>query len=101
MLCLAFIYARHSMEMQKMSGSGNKDCLTEASLGWKGFGTYNRDREFHTFNDKYVRDFVRKPIKGGRVAAFNRYFQLNQCQEIPSTIKKHLETQYWNFKQNR
>ena len=26
-LCLAFIYARHSMEMQKMSGFGIKDCL--------------------------------------------------------------------------
>ena len=34
-LCLAFIYARHSMEMQNMSGFGIKDCLTEASLGWK------------------------------------------------------------------
>ena len=33
LLCLAFIYARHSMEMQKMSGFGIKDCLTEASLG--------------------------------------------------------------------
>ena len=32
-LCSAFIYARHSMEMQKMSGFGIKDCLTEASLG--------------------------------------------------------------------
>ena len=32
-LCLAFIYARFSMEMQKMSGFGIKDCLTEASRG--------------------------------------------------------------------
>ena len=31
-LCLAFIYARQSMEMQKMSGFGIKDCSTEASL---------------------------------------------------------------------
>ena len=51
-LCFAFIYARHSMEMQKMSGFGIKDCLTEASLGWKCFGTYNKDREFYTFNNK-------------------------------------------------
>ena len=62
-LCLAFIYARHSMEMQKMTGFGIKDCLTEASLGWKCFGKYNKDREFYTFNDKYVRDFIRKSIK--------------------------------------
>ena len=74
-LCLAFIYARHSMEMQNMTGFGIKDCLTEASLGWKCFGTYNKDREFYIFNDKYVRSFIRKSIKGGRCGAFNRYFE--------------------------
>ena len=86
-LCLAFIYARHSMEKQKMSGFGIKDCLTEASLGWKCFGTYNEDREFYTFSDKNVRSFIRKYIKGGRVGAFNRYFESNQCEEILNTIK--------------
>ena len=90
-LCLAFIYARHSMETEKISGFGIKDCLTEASLGWKCFGTYNKDREFYTFNDKYVRDFIRKSIKGGRVGAYNRYFESNQCEEILNTIKKHLK----------
>ena len=90
-LCLAYIYARLSMEMQKMTGFGIKDCLTEASLGWKCFGTYNKDREFYTFNNKYVRDFIRKNIKGGRVGAFNRYFESNQFDEIMSTIKKHLK----------
>ena len=90
-LCLAFIYARHSMEMQKMSAFGIKDCLTEASLGWKCFGTYNKDREVYTFNDKYVRNFIRKSIKGGRVSAFSRYFESNQCEEILNTIKKHLK----------
>ena len=34
-LCLVFIYARHSMEMQNMSAFGIKDCLFGASLGWK------------------------------------------------------------------
>ena len=90
-LCLAFIYARHSMEMQKMSGFGIKDCLTEASLGWKCFGTYNEDREFYIFNDKYVRDFIRKSIKGGRVGAFNRHFESKQCEEKLNIIKKHLK----------
>ena len=90
-LCLAFIYARHAMEMQRMSGFGIKDCLTEASLGWKCFGTYNEDREFYTFNDKYVRDFIRKSIKGGRIGAFNRYFESKQCEEILNIIKKYLK----------
>ena len=50
-LCLAFIYTRHSTEMQKMS-FGYKDCLAEASLGWKKFGTYKKDRQDYTVNDK-------------------------------------------------
>ena len=91
-LCLAFIYARHSMEMQNMTGFGIKDCLTEATLGWKCFRTYNKDRDFYTFNDKYVRDFLRRSIKGGRCGAFIRYFESNQCEEILNTVKKHLKT---------
>ena len=90
-LCLAFIYARHSMEMQKMSGFGIKDCLTETSLGWICFGKYNRNRELYTFNDKYVRDFIRKSIKGGRCGSYIRYFESKQFDEIMSTIKKHLK----------
>ena len=85
-LCLAFIYARHSMEIQKMSGFGIKDCLTEDSLGWKCFGTYNKDGEFYTFKDKYVRDSFRKSIEGGSVAALNRYFESNQYDEIVNII---------------
>ena len=90
-ICLGFIYARHSMEMQKMAGFGIEDCLTEASLGWKCFGKYNKKKEFYTFNDKYVRSFIRKSIKGGRVLALNRYFESNQFDEIMSTIKKLLK----------
>ena len=91
-LCLvAFIYDRHSMEMQKMSGFGIKDCLTEASLSWKSFGTYIKDGEFYFFNVRYFRDFMHKSIKGGRVAALNRYFESNQCEEILNIIKKQLK----------
>ena len=52
-----------------MSGFGIKDCLTEASLGWKYFATYNKNREFYTFINKYVHDFIRKSITGEREAA--------------------------------
>ena len=33
LLCLAFIFGRHFMELQNVSGFCIKDCLTEASLG--------------------------------------------------------------------
>ena len=88
---LAFVYARHSIEMQKTSGFGIKDRLTEASIGWKCFGKFNKDREFYTLEEKYYRDFILKSIKCGRVAAFNRYLESNQCEEILTTNKKHLK----------
>ena len=105
-LCLAFIYATHSMVMQIMSGFDIKDCFTEASIGWKGFGKYNKDQEFYTFNDNYVRAFIGKSIKSGRVAALNRFFESNQCEEILKTIKNHLKIKdtelfkhsWWLFK---
>ena len=75
--------------MQKKSGFGFNDCLTEASLGWKCFRTYKKDREFYTLKNKYVSDFIRKRIKGGRVAAFKNYFESNQCEELVNNIKKH------------
>ena len=74
------------MKIQKFSGFGMKDCLTGASRGWNCFRTYNKDREFHTLNDKYVRHFIRKSIKGGRVADFQTFFESNHCEEILNTI---------------
>ena len=74
----------------KKSDFGIKDCLTEASLGWKCFGTYNKDGEICSFNDKYVRDFICKIKKAGKLGAFNRYFESSQREEILNTIKKHL-----------
>ena len=73
-----------------MSGFGIKNCSTEASLGWKCFGEYNKDREFYTFNDKYVRNFIRKSILGRRVAALNRFFESKQCEGILLFFEKHL-----------
>ena len=48
----------------------------------------NKDREFYTFNDKYVRDFLRRSINGGRVGAFNRYSESSFCEEILNTNQK-------------
>ena len=88
-LCLASLKVRPSMEVQKVSGFDIKDCLTEAILGWKYFGNYKENRQLHTFNDKYVTDYIRKSVKSGRVAALNRFFESHQCEEKLNTIKKH------------
>ena len=87
MFCLAFIYPRHFVEMQVLSGFGNKDCLTETSLERKWFGKNNEIGEFYTFNDKYVRHSIRKSIISGRVATLNRYFDSQHCEDILNAIE--------------
>ena len=99
-LCLAFINARHSGEFQNLSGLGIKDHLTEASLGWGYFGKYQKDRNFYTFNDKFVRDIIRRSKKGGKVSSLNRFFESSQCEENLNSIKKHLkinDNETWNL----
>ena len=58
------------MEMQNTSGFGIKNCFTEASLGWKCFGTYNKHREIYKFNEKYVGQFIRKSVTGWESSCF-------------------------------
>ena len=70
-----------------MSGFGIKDCLTEASLGRKCFGKYNKNRDFYTINEKYVRKFLRRSIKGVRLVALSRYFESNQFEAKLKTIR--------------
>ena len=72
LLCLGVFCARHALEMQEMTGLGIKECLTEASLGWKLFGLINKNSNFYTFSNDNVREYIRKFVKAGRVCAFNR-----------------------------
>ena len=51
---------------------------------------YNENGEFYKFNNKYVRDYKRISVKGGRVCAFKRNFESKQFDEKLLTIKKHL-----------
>ena len=47
------------------------------NLGWKNFNSLRtqEDEPIYTYNDKYMRHFVRQNIKGGRVCSFNQYYK--------------------------
>ena len=78
-LSLAFIYARYSMNMDSLTGFGMKNCLSLPSLGWKYYNSKRtkEDEPIYSYNDKYMRHFVRQSIKGGKVGAFNQYYESN------------------------
>ena len=91
-LCTALSYARYSKAMEELTRFSMKDCLSLPGLGWKNFNSLRteEDEPIYTYNDKYMRWFVRESIKGGRVCAFNQYYKSKHCDDILKIINKEL-----------
>ena len=71
-LCTAFSYARYTKAMEEITGFRMKEGLSLPGLGLIYFNSLRteEDEPICTYNDKYMRHFVRH---GGRVCAFNQY----------------------------
>ena len=91
-LCTAYSHARYIKDMEEITGFSMKDCLSLPGLGWKYFNSLRteEDEPIYTYNDKYMRWFVRRSIKGGRVGAFNQYYKSKHCDDILKIINKEL-----------
>ena len=91
-LCTAFIYARYCKSMEEITGFSMKDCLSAPELGWKFFNSMRdeNDELIYTYNDKYMRWFVRQSIKGGRVCSFSQYHRSKNCDEVLKILSEDL-----------
>ena len=92
-LCTVFCYASYSKAMEEITGFSMKDCLSLPGLVWKYFinlRTEEEDEPIYTYNDKYMRWFVRQSIKGGRVCAFNQFYKSNHYDDIKRILSKKL-----------
>ena len=91
-LCTAYSYARYIKDMEEITGFSMKDSLSLPGLGWKYFNSLRteEDEPIYTYNDKYMRWFVRQSIKGGRVCSFNQYYKSKHCDDILKIINKEL-----------
>ena len=91
-LCTAYSYARNIKAMEEIMGFSMKDCLSLPGLSWKYFNSLRteEDEPIYTYNDKYMRWFVRQSIKGGRVCAFNQYYKSKHCDDILKIINREL-----------
>ena len=72
--CTAFSYARYSKAMEEITGLSLKDCLSLPGIVWKFFNSLRNeeDEPLYTYNDKYMRWFVRQSFEGGRICDFNQ-----------------------------
>ena len=69
-----------------------KDCLSLPGLGWKYFDSLRteEDEPIYTYDDKFMRWFVRQSIKGGRVCAFNQYYTSKPFGDILKITNKEI-----------
>ena len=70
--------------MDELTGFGLKNSLTLPSLANKYFKSLRdeNDETIYTYNDPFMRNFVRKAIKGGRCIAFNQNFKSEISDEV-------------------
>ena len=83
---------RYTKAMEEITGFGIKDRLSLLGLELKHFNSLRteEDEPIYTYNDKYMRWFVRQSIKGGRVCAFNQYYKSIICDDILKIISEEL-----------
>ena len=91
-LCAVFSFARYIKAMEELTGFSVKDCLSVPGLVMKCFNSLRteEDEPLYTYNDKYMRDFVRQAAYGGRVCAFNQYNKSKHCDDILKFLSKEL-----------
>ena len=91
-LSTAFCYARNTMGMEEFTKFGMKNSLTLPSLANKNSNSLRdeNDEPICTYTDPFMRNFVRKSIKGGRCNAFIQRYKSEISDEVFNIISKEL-----------
>ena len=78
--------------MEELADFGMKNSLTLPSLANKYFNKLRdeNDEPIYTYTDPFMRNFVRKAIKGGRCNAFNQHYKSEISDEVFNSISKEL-----------
>ena len=93
MLSTAFFYARYAKGTEEITGFGMTNSVTLPSLAKNLFNKLrdeNDDPNF-TYNDEFMRHFVRQSIKGDRCVALNQWYKSTNSDKLFNIISKKLD----------
>ena len=78
--------------MEELTGFGLKNSLTLPSLANKNFNRLGdeNDEPIYTYNDEFMRHFVRQSIKGGRCSALNQYYRSTISDQVFNIMSQEL-----------
>ena len=93
-LSTAFCYATYTMAIKEITVFGTKNSLTLPSLANKYFYSLGdeNDKDIYSYNDPFMRNFVRQSIKGGRCSALYQYYKSTIIDEIFNIISKEVDS---------
>ena len=109
-LSTSYCFARYCKAMEKITGFSMKDCSSLPGLGLKYFNGLRTelDEPIYTYNDKYMRHFVRETAYGGRNCAFNQNYKSRSCDNVLNIVSKEINVEgntyekieaYMNYKE--
>ena len=78
--------------MEKVTVFGMNDCLSLPGMGWKYLNPLRteKDEPINTYNEKYMKSFIRQIIKGDRVCAFNEYYISKLCDDLLNILPEEI-----------
>ena len=76
--------------MEERTGFSMKDCSSLLGLGLKCFNSLRteQDEPIYTYNENYMRWFVRQAAYGRGVCRFNQYYKSKSCNDVLKIISK-------------
>ncbi|ESP04702.1 hypothetical protein LOTGIDRAFT_170538 [Lottia gigantea] len=104
-LCLGSCLIKYNQVTKEVVNQNMSNNLTAPSLSFKGwYYLYHYDKEMveeewyettrmvpkHTHTNPFIRHYIRRSIKGGRVSANRKIFETNQMDEICNVFKEFI-----------
>ena len=91
-LSTAFCYARYTLGMEELTGFGMINSLPLPSLANKNFNSLRDEDDvpIYTYTNPFMRNFIRKAIKGGGCNAFNQHYRSDISDEVFNFFSKEL-----------
>ena len=86
-------------KMEEVTRFSMKDCLSLPGLAWKYFNSLGTEQDelIYTYNDRYMRKFLKQIIKRGRVCVFIENFKSNIHDDILKIISEELNVKWTNY----
>ena len=97
-VCLAACLIKYNKVMKDFAEQSVLNNLTAPALSMKSwYHLYGKEQKVFSFMNPFIRHYVSRSVKGGRVSANRKYFKSDKLNDISKLLKEYLETTETNI----